>query len=67
MGETCKSNKRWKGIHACKDYIASYQDLHYRYGLLSSSQRRILVGCSGCSTRTARVGVEPYFEVAQSI
>jgi hypothetical protein len=33
VGETCRSNKRWKGIHACKDYIASYQDLHYRYGL----------------------------------
>jgi hypothetical protein len=33
IGETCRSNKRWKGIHACKDYIASYQDLHYRYGL----------------------------------
>ncbi|MCC5652583.1 hypothetical protein LC609_22730 [Nostoc sp. XA013] len=33
VGETCRSNKRWKGIHACKDYIASYQDLHYRYGM----------------------------------
>lgn len=33
IGETCRSNKRWKGIHDCKDYIASYQDLHYRYGL----------------------------------
>lgn len=33
VGETKRSNKRWKGIHGCKDYIASYQDLHYRYGL----------------------------------
>jgi hypothetical protein len=33
VGETCRSNKRWKGIHACKDYIASYLDLHYRYGM----------------------------------
>jgi hypothetical protein len=33
VGETCRSNKRWKGIHDCKDYIASYQDLHYQYGL----------------------------------
>ncbi|WP_341530053.1 hypothetical protein WKK05_12565 [Nostoc sp. UHCC 0302] len=24
VGETCKSNKCWKGIHACKDYIGSY-------------------------------------------
>ncbi|BBD63021.1 hypothetical protein NIES2109_58710 (plasmid) [Nostoc sp. HK-01] len=33
VGETCRSDKRWKGIHACKDYIASYQDLHSRHGL----------------------------------
>ncbi len=33
VGETCRSNKRWKGIHDCKDYIESYQSLHYRYGL----------------------------------
>lgn len=33
VGETCRSNKRWQGIHGCKDYITSYQDLHYRYGM----------------------------------
>jgi hypothetical protein len=33
IGETCRSNKRWKGIHDCKDYIKSYQSLHYQYGL----------------------------------
>ncbi len=33
VGETCRSNKRWKGIHDCKDYIINYQDLHYQYGL----------------------------------
>ncbi|MBW4668801.1 MAG: GIY-YIG nuclease family protein [Cyanomargarita calcarea GSE-NOS-MK-12-04C] len=33
IGETCKSNKRWKGVHDCKRYIEKYQDLHYRYGL----------------------------------
>ena len=33
VGETCRSNKRWKGLHDCKGYIESYQDLHYRYGL----------------------------------
>ncbi|WP_322746142.1 GIY-YIG nuclease family protein [Nostoc sp. LEGE 06077] len=36
VGETCRSNKRWKGIHDCKDYIASYQDLHSRYGLTTA-------------------------------
>ncbi|WP_256875047.1 hypothetical protein [Nostoc sp. C052] len=30
-GKLAASFKRWKAIHACKDYIASYQDLHYRY------------------------------------
>lgn len=33
VGETKSSNQRWKGIHDCKDYIASYQDLHHRYGI----------------------------------
>jgi hypothetical protein len=32
VGETCRSNKRWKGIHDCKSYIESYQSLHYQYG-----------------------------------
>jgi hypothetical protein len=33
VGETCKSNKRWKGVHDCKRYIEMYLDLHYRYNL----------------------------------
>ena len=33
IGETCRSNLRWKGEHDCKRYIANYQDLHYRHGL----------------------------------
>jgi len=33
IGETCKSNHRWKGIHDCKRYIEKYQDLNYQYGL----------------------------------
>lgn len=36
VGETMRSDKRWKGIHACKNYIASYQDLHSRYGLTTA-------------------------------
>jgi hypothetical protein len=31
IGETCKSNKRWKGVHDCKRYIENYLDLHHRY------------------------------------
>lgn len=33
VGETCRSNKRWKGTHDCKRYIEKYQELHYLYGL----------------------------------
>lgn len=33
IGETCRSNKRWKGQHDCKMYIDNYQSLHYQYGL----------------------------------
>lgn len=33
IGETKQNNKRWKNVHKCKDYISSYQDLHYRYKL----------------------------------
>lgn len=33
VGETLRSNKRWKQKHDCKDYIDSYQSLHYKHGL----------------------------------
>ncbi|WP_414546581.1 GIY-YIG nuclease family protein [Nostoc sp. CCY0012] len=33
IGETLRSNKRWKGEHGCKQYLDSYHSLHQRYGL----------------------------------
>ena len=33
IGETCRSNKRWKGTHDCKRYLDKYQSLHYQHGL----------------------------------
>lgn len=33
VGETCRSNLRWKGIHDCKRYIESYQSLHHQHEL----------------------------------
>ena len=36
VGETCRSNKRWKGTHDCKRYIEKYQQLHYQYQLSRS-------------------------------
>jgi hypothetical protein len=33
VGESCQSNKRWKGVHDCKWYVENYHDLHYKHGL----------------------------------
>ena len=33
IGETSKSNKRWKGTHDCKRYLDNYKSLHYKNGL----------------------------------
>lgn len=33
VGETVKSNRRWKGKHDCKDYLLSYRQIHYHYQL----------------------------------
>lgn len=31
VGETCRSNQRWKGVHDCKRYVENYQNLHYQH------------------------------------
>lgn len=36
IGETSRSNKRWKGNHDCKRYMDKYQSLHYQHGLSSA-------------------------------
>ena len=33
VGETVKSNQRWKGVHDCKRYILSYVETHRTHGL----------------------------------
>lgn len=33
VGETCQSNKRWKGTHDCKRYISFYENLHRTHQL----------------------------------
>ena len=33
VGESCKSNQRWKGVHDCKRYVEKYHNLHYKHGL----------------------------------
>lgn len=36
IGETIKSNQRWKGEHDCKRYLLNYRQAHYDYQLPSS-------------------------------
>ncbi|PZO45134.1 MAG: hypothetical protein DCF19_01185 [Pseudanabaena frigida] len=33
IGETCRSSKRWKGVHDCKRYILRYRELHNTHSL----------------------------------
>ncbi len=33
IGETCRANQRWKGVHDCKQYVLNYQTLHFRHQL----------------------------------
>lgn len=35
IGETIKSNQRWKGEHDCKRYLLNYRQAHYDNGLTS--------------------------------
>ncbi len=35
IGETIKSNQRWKGEHDCKRYLLNYRQAHYDNGLAS--------------------------------
>ncbi|NEQ50647.1 MAG: GIY-YIG nuclease family protein [Leptolyngbya sp. SIO3F4] len=35
VGETVKSNQRWKGEHDCKRYLLNYRQAHYHHNLES--------------------------------
>ncbi|MBD2067500.1 GIY-YIG nuclease family protein [Leptolyngbya sp. FACHB-671] len=35
VGETVKSNQRWKGVHDCKRYLLNYRQIHYQHQLTS--------------------------------
>lgn len=35
VGETVKSNQRWKGEHDCKRYLLNYRQVHYQHQLQS--------------------------------
>ncbi|MGK7891025.1 MAG: GIY-YIG nuclease family protein [Leptolyngbyaceae cyanobacterium] len=33
VGETCRANQRWKGVHGCKQYVLNYQSLHFQHNI----------------------------------
>ena len=33
IGETCRSSKRWQGVHDCKRYVMNYRELHYTHSI----------------------------------
>ena len=35
IGETVKSNQRWKGVHDCKRYLTNYRQAHHHAGIKS--------------------------------
>jgi hypothetical protein len=56
VGESCKSNQRWKGVHDCKRYVEKYHDLHHKYGLKRAVS--IAFWFDTPSARTARLDLE---------
>jgi hypothetical protein len=56
IGESCKSSKRWKGVHDCKRYVEKYHDLHYKYEL----ERAVVIAFwfDTPADRTARLDLE---------
>ena len=56
IGETVKSNQRWKGEHDCKRYLLNYRQAHYDNGL--SSELGIAFWPEAPSDRQARLQLE---------
>lgn len=56
IGETIKSNQRWKGEHDCKRYLLNYRQAHYDSGL--RSQLGIAFWPKAPSDRKARQQLE---------
>ncbi|NEQ31013.1 MAG: GIY-YIG nuclease family protein [Leptolyngbya sp. SIO4C5] len=56
VGETVKSNQRWKGVHDCKRYILNYVSLHNQLKL--STAVNIGFWCEAPGDRKARQQLE---------
>jgi hypothetical protein len=56
VGETAKSNRRWKGKHDCKDYLLRYREIHHQYQVPTALGTAF---CSQVPSQTkARKGLE---------
>ncbi|MGP1375204.1 MAG: GIY-YIG nuclease family protein [Almyronema sp.] len=56
VGETVKSNQRWKGVHDCKRYILNYVSCHNQLGLPTAVN--IGFWCNAPEDRKARQQLE---------
>ncbi|NEP15957.1 MAG: GIY-YIG nuclease family protein [Leptolyngbya sp. SIO4C1] len=56
VGETVKSNQRWKGVHDCKRYLLNYRQIHYQLDL--ESQLGIAFWAQAPTERRARQQLE---------
>lgn len=56
VGETVKSNQRWKGVHDCKRYLANYRQAHYQNRL--STQLGIAFWCKAPMDTRSRQKLE---------
>jgi len=56
VGETVKSNQRWKGVHDCKRYLTNYRQSHFENGL--DSELGIAFWPHAPSDRTPRQKLE---------
>ncbi|MEL7503588.1 MAG: GIY-YIG nuclease family protein [Cyanobacteria bacterium J06554_6] len=56
VGETIKSNQRWKGEHDCKRYLLNYRQVHYDHAI--SSQLGIAFWPHAPADRKARQQIE---------
>ena len=56
VGETIKSNQRWKGEHDCKRYLLNYRQVHYDHDI--SSQLGIAFWPHAPADRKARQQIE---------
>ena len=67
IGETCRSNLRWKGRHNAKGYLDHYQSLHHRHGVKAAVNIAFWWDARSAGEGAADVGVESDSEMAMRL